>query len=180
MWLKRVLTAIIFIATVVLQTTLFQAIAINNVSPNVFIIIIVSISALRSRSEGAVYGVLFGLAQDIFYGSVVGYYVLIYVLIAIVAGFLYRNYYPNSIVIPLTVIGVSDLVYNLYVFLTTYVLRGSIDVGYYLVHIYLPELTYTVVLSIVLYRFLFMYSRFLDNYEHDYRKGEDDLSERHI
>lgn len=180
MWLKRFLTALIFIVTVVLQTTFFQTISINNVSPNVFIIVIVSISALRGRFEGAVYAVLFGLAQDIFYGNVIGYYVLIYTLIAIVTSFLYRNFYPNSLVIPLTVIGSANLVYNSYVFLTSFLLRGSIDISYYFVHIYLPEITYTIVVSILLYRLLFVYSQFLDEYEHDYRKGEDDLSERHI
>lgn len=167
----------IIIVIAVLQTTFFQFININNVSPNLFIITIVSISVLQGRKEGIIYAVAFGLIQDILFGALVGYFVLIYLLAAGVSGYLYRNFYAESVVIPLTAIGLSSLGYNLIIYFTTYLLRGRIDVFYYLFVIILPELTYTVVIAVILYRLYIMYSHFIDEYEKEKRKGDDDLYE---
>lgn len=171
---------LIIIVITVLQTTFFQFINFNNVSPNLFIITIVSISILQGRNEGIIYSVAFGLIQDILFGSLVGYFVLIYLLAAGVTGYLYRNFYAESVVIPLTAIGASSLGYNLIIYFTTYLLRGRIDVFYYLFAIIIPELTYTVVVAIVFYRLFIVYSHLINEYEKEKRKGDDDLYERNL
>jgi len=178
--LKNFTRLMIIIIITVLQTTIFQLININNVNPNLFIITIVSISVLRGRNEGIIYAVSFGLIQDILFGSLVGYFVLIYLLVAGVTGYLYRNFYAESVVIPLIAIGASSLGYNLIIYFTTYLLRGKIDILYYLFVIILPELTYTVVIAIVLYRLYIIYSHFIDDYEKDKRKGDNDLYEGNL
>jgi len=176
--LKNFTRLMIIIIIAVLQTTFFQFINISNVSPNLFIITIVSISVLQGRKEGMIYAVAFGLIQDILFGALVGYFVLIYLLAAGISGYLYRNFYAESVVIPLTAIGISSFAYNLIIYFTTYLLRGRIDVVYYLFVIILPELTYTVVVAVGLYRIFIMYSHYMDEYEKDKRKGGDGLYER--
>lgn len=175
---KNLSRAIIIILIAVLSTTLFQTLAINNVSPNLMIITIVSISVLLGREEGLIFAFFFGLIQDIFYFQVVGFHVIIYCLIAYFTGYLYRNFYAESVVIPLVAIGVSDLSYNIIVFITTYLFRGSINLLYYSYAIILPEVTYTVVIAVVLYRLYIIYSQWITEYEKDKRKGDDELYER--
>jgi len=175
--LRNISRLFIIITITLLQTTFFQVISINNVSPNLFIITIVSMSCLMGRREGIIYGVVFGLIQDILYGSIVGFYVLIYLAIAGVSGYFYRNYYAESVVIPLATIGVSDFAYNFIVYVLTFLLRGRLDVLYYLGVIILPEITYTVVVAVFLYRLYIVYDHYMVEYEKEKRKGDDDIYE---
>ncbi len=175
--LKKSLTALIIILISVFQTTLFQHLSINNTTPNLFIVTIVSLSALMGRKEGLVYAIFFGLIQDIQFGGVVGFYVLIYASIAYVAGYLYRNYYAESMVIPLILIGLSDLFYNLVIFIFTYLFRGRLDLGYYFGYIIAPEVTYTVFMGVIFYRIYIVYYNFLRNYHKQKRKGEETFNE---
>lgn len=176
--LKKTMTLIIIITMVVLQTTFFQFVSINNVSPNLFIITIVSIAALQGRNEGLVYAVIFGFIQDVFYGSVVGFYTLIYSVIAFFSGYLYENYDGESVVIPLSIIGLADFAYNFIVFFFTYLLRGRLDFVYYIFQLILPEITYTIVVAILLYRIYIVYVRFITHYEKTKRKGKEELDDR--
>ncbi|MBN2221571.1 MAG: rod shape-determining protein MreD [Vallitaleaceae bacterium] len=176
--LKKALTLFIIITMVVLQTTFFQFVSINNVSPNLFIITIVSLSALRGRNEGLFYAVAFGFIHDVFYGSVVGFYILIYTFIAFFSGYLYENYDGESVVIPLSVIGVADLIYNFIVYFFTYLLRGRLDLGYYIFQLILPEITYTIVVAVLLYRIYIVYVRFIFQYEKTKRKGKEEIDDR--
>lgn len=178
--LKNITRVLIILFMCILQTTLFQYLNINNVSPNLFIITIVSLSALRGRKEGLFYGAAFGLIQDIFYGNNVGFYILIYMLIATLAGYLYKNYYAESMVIPLVAIGVGDYIYNAIVYFFTYLMRGKIDLLYYVFNIIFPEITYTVFVAVLMYRLFILYSYMMNEYEKDKRKGDDDFYERNI
>ena len=174
---KKSLTALIIIFIIVLQTTLFQQLSINNTTPNLFIITIVSLSALMGQKEGLIYAISFGLVQDILFGGVVGFYVIIYSLIAYVSGYLYHNYYAESMVIPLIVIGLSDFFYNLIIFVFTYLFRGQLEIGYYFGFIMAPEITYTVFMGVIFYRIYISYYTLLRNLHSKKRKGEDVFNE---
>lgn len=176
--LKNLLRGVIIIIILLLQTTLFQYLNINNVSPNLFVVTIVSLSALQGRKEGLIYAIAFGLTQDIFYGNIVGFYVLIYILIGALAGYLYQNYYTENIVIPLIAIGIGDLILNILVYFFTFLLRGKIDIGYYIFKIIFPEITYTVFIAVILYRLYIIYNYLITEYEKEKRKGDDDFYER--
>lgn len=176
--MKNIFRALIILLVAILSATLFQSLAINNVSPNIILITIVSISVLQGREEGIIFAVFFGLIHDILYFDVVGFHVIIYVVIAYFTGYLYRNFYAESVVIPLTAIGASNLIYNIIIFLTTYMFRGSLNIFYYFYAIILPEVTYTVVVAVVLYRIFIIYSHFITEYEKEKRKGDDEIYER--
>ncbi len=177
---KNFLRAIIIISISVLSTTFFQFLNINNVSPNLIIITIVSISVLQGRNEGVMFAVFLGFIQDILFGQVIGYNILIYVFIAYTTGYLYRNFYAESVVIPLVAIGVSDLVYTIIIFITSYMFRGSLNVFYYSYAVIFPEVTYTVAVAVVLYRIFIVYSHYIHEYEKEKRKGDGELYERRL
>lgn len=176
--LKNLTRALIIISMIILQTTLFQYLNINNVSPNLFIVTIVSLSALQGRKEGLIYAIAFGLVQDILYGNIVGFYILIYMLIGALAGYLYQNYYTENIVIPLFAIGIGDMILNILIYVFTFLLRGKINIGYYIFKIAFPEITYTVFIAVVLYRLYMFYNHLITEYEKEKRKGDDDFYER--
>jgi len=91
------------------------------------------------------------LLLDIFFGSVIGFYALIYMYIGYINGFFRKIFFPEDIKLPLILISASDFGYNLLVYLFLFFLRGKFRFGYYLIHIVIPELVYTILVTIVLY-----------------------------
>ena len=138
----------------ILQTTVFQTLSLAWASPNLLIIAVSAFAMMDGRKHGLYIGFLCGLLLDIFSGSVIGFYALIYMLIGYGNGFLHSQFFPDDIRLPLIMIGASDLVSNLAVYFFRFFFRGQLNIGYYLMHLILPELVYTSLVSIVLYLLL--------------------------
>lgn len=152
MRLRRKLAVFFIIAICfLLQSTLFQALAFASISPNLLIVVTSSFGFMRGRKEGMWIGFFCGLLLDIFFGSVIGFYALIYAYIGYVNGFFRKMFFPDDIKLPLILIALSDFCCNAMVYLFLFFLRGKFRVDYYLLHIVLPELVYTILITIVLY-----------------------------
>ncbi len=145
--------AVFLIITVcfLLQSTLFQSLSFASISPNLLIVVTSSFGFMRGRKEGMWIGFFSGLILDIFFGSVIGFYALIYAYIGYVNGFFRKRFFPDDIKLPLILIAASDLSYNILVYLFLFFLRGRLRIGYYFLNIMLPELVYTILVTIVLY-----------------------------
>lgn len=150
--MKRKL-AVFLIITVcfLLQSTLFQSLSFASISPNLLIVVTSSFGFMRGRREGMWIGFFSGLILDIFFGSVIGFYALIYAYIGYVNGFFRKRFFPDDIKLPLILIAASDLSYNILVYLFLFFLRGRFRIGYYFLNIMLPELVYTILVTIILY-----------------------------
>lgn len=170
--LKNTSRVLIIIAVIIFQFTIINYIRINEITANLFVVVIVSISILRGLKEGLTYALIFGLVQDILFGHVIGLNIPIYAAISIVTSFFYGNFNAESVVVPLAAIGLSDIGYSLCIYGLTYLLRGRIDIFYYSYRIIVPEAFYTVVVAIPVYRLLIIYSHFLDRLNDRNRKDE--------
>lgn len=152
MRLRRKLAVFLIIAICfLLQSTLFQALAFASISPNLLIVVTSSFGFMRGRKEGMWIGFFCGLLLDIFFGSVIGFYALIYSYIGYVNGFFRKMFFPDDIKLPLILIALSDFSCNVMVYLFLFFLRGKFRFNYYLLHIILPELVYTILITIVMY-----------------------------
>ena len=153
MRLRRKLAVFLIIAICfLLQSTFFQALAFASISPNLLIVVTSSFGFMRGRKEGMWIGFFCGLLLDIFFGSVIGFYALIYSYIGYVNGFFRKMFFPDDIKLPLILIALSDFSCNVMVYLFLFFLRGKFRFNYYLLHIILPELVYTILITIVLDR----------------------------
>ncbi|EOS24280.1 rod shape-determining protein MreD [Lachnospiraceae bacterium 3-1] len=152
MKLRRKLSVFLIIAICfLLQTTLFQALSFASISPNLLVVVTSSFGFMRGRKEGMWIGFFSGLLLDIFFGSVIGFYALIYAYIGYVNGFFRKMFFPDDIKLPLILIATSDFSCNIMVYLFLFFLRGKFRFNYYLLHIMLPELVYTILVTILLY-----------------------------
>lgn len=152
MRLRRKLAVFLIIAICfLLQSTFFQALAFASISPNLLIVVTSSFGFMRGRKEGMWIGFFCGLLLDIFFGSVIGFYALIYSYIGYVNGFFRKMFFPDDIKLPLILIALSDFSCNVMVYLFLFFLRGKFRFNYYLLNIILPELVYTILITIVLY-----------------------------
>ena len=142
-----------FIITIcyLLQTTIFHWISFANFVPNLMIIIVSSFGFMRGRKEGLFVGFFCGLIVDIFCGFFIGVYALIYMYLGYINGLFQKRFYPDDIKLPLLLIGGSDIVCNLVIYILMFLLRSRFHFLCYLQAVILPELVYTMIVSIFLY-----------------------------
>ena len=152
---RKIVFAILIIITFILQSTVFQWLSIASISPNLLLILTVSLGFMCGKTTGLFVGFFSGLMIDLFYGNLFGLNALIYMYIGFLNGFLYKVYYDEDIKVPLVLVGVSDLVYGIVIYGLQFMLRGRLNLLGYLRHIIFPEIVYTVVLTLVLYRIFF-------------------------
>ncbi|MCI5918653.1 MAG: rod shape-determining protein MreD [Roseburia sp.] len=150
--MRRKITVFIIIAVCfLLQTTLFQALSFASISPNLLIIVTASFGFMRGKKEGLWIGFFSGLLLDIFSGSILGFYALLYMYIGYINGCFRKMFFPEDIKLPLALIAGSDLTCNFVIYILRFFFRGKFQIGYYLFHIILPELVYTMLITIFLY-----------------------------
>lgn len=150
--MKRVLLIGALILTCfLLQCTVFHALSFGGIIPNLLIILTASYGFMGGRWSGLITGLLSGLLLDIFFGSTIGFYALIYMYIGYINGCFAKVFFPEDIKLPLGLIAASDLVYNILCYCLLFLLRGRFQIGYYFMHIILPEIIYTVGISLILY-----------------------------
>ena len=162
---RKIVLTITIIACFLLQCTVFKALSIASISPNLLIVVVASFGFMRGKKEGMFVGFFCGLLIDIFYGSMIGFYALIYMYIGFCNGFLYKIFFDEDVKVPMVLVAGSDIAYGVLVYGLQFMLRGRLDFFSYLQHIILPEMVYTVLLTAVLYRPLYRLNRWLTENE---------------
>ncbi len=149
----------------VLQTTLFQTLSFGGISPNILIIITVSYGFMHGKKCGMVVGFICGLLMDIFYGSVLGFYALVYLYIGAANGVFHSIFYQDDIKLPLVLILVSDFAYSFTCYILLYLLRGRFDFIFYFRKIIVPEIVYTIFVTVFIYPCILLLNRTTDDVE---------------
>lgn len=149
----------------ILQTTVFKTLQIASVSPNLIVVLVAAIGFMRGKKEGMIIGFISGLFVDLYFSPVLGLYSLLYMLIGYINGLFKNEFFPEDIKLPMLLIALSDFACNLFVYAILFVFRGKFEFFYYLINIIVPELVYTLVVSIVLYLVILKINQRLEAYE---------------
>lgn len=153
--IKRVLiTIVMVIICFLLQTTLLQNIRVAGVIPNLMLLVVTYIAFLNGVYFGITTGITVGLLYDCMYGSLIGINMLAFLLIGYFSGMCSRLYRRGNYIIPIILIAIGESIYGIVTYLTDYLLRGKLNIGYYLGKVMLPEFVYTVVFGILIYGFV--------------------------
>ena len=153
--MKRLIVTFVFIVICFLmQTTVLQGIRLAGVVPNLMLVITAFSGYINGRNAGIATGMITGLLIDCQYGTVIGAYALIYMLVGYGNGFCNRLYYRDDYTMPIILICLSELFYGIMTYGMQFLLRGRIDFIYYFGKLIMPELIYTLVFSIVVYKLI--------------------------
>ena len=151
---RKIVMFVLIILFYLLQVTVFKALAFAFVSPNLMIILVTSIGLMRGRKDGLVTGFFGGLIIDLFFSGFIGTNALFYMTIGYLNGFFSKQFFKDDIKLPMALILGSDFLFNLFVYISFFLLRGRYQFGYYMLNLIIPELIYTLVVSIPLYYIL--------------------------
>lgn len=159
---RKIITACIIIVCFLLQSTLFENLALAFIKPNLMIIVTASFGFMRGKKEGMVVGFISGLLIDVIFGDLVGFYALIYCVLGYVNGFFRKIFYDDDIKLPIILITASDFIYGNIVWLFMFVMRSRFRYFYYLKSVIIPELIYTVLITLVLYQIILFINKKLE------------------
>lgn len=120
---------------------------------------------MYGKKCGMVTGFLCGLLMDIFYGDVLGFYALVYLYIGAANGVFHSIFYQDDIKLPLVLILASDFVYSFTCYVLLYLLRSRFDIIFYLKHVILPEVVYTIFVTVFIYPCILLLNRTMDEIE---------------
>lgn len=148
---RKIIVFILIAVCYLLQTTLFSVLSFASISPNLLIIVVSAFGFMRGRKEGLFIGFFCGLLLDIWNGGILGFYSLVYMYIGYINGMFRKLFYPEDIKLPMLLIAGSDLSCNLFIYFILFLFRNRYDFSYYFLHIMIPELVYTMVITIFLY-----------------------------
>lgn len=162
---RFIVSAALIILCFILQSTVFKGIAFGGIVPNLMIVLTASFGFMRGEKTGLIFGFFCGLLADIFFGEVIGLYAMIYMYIGYGNGKFNRIFYPEDIKLPLALILVSDFVYGLLCYLILFLMRGRFHLSYYFMHIILPEMVYTILVTLILYPIVLWMNKKLEDRE---------------
>lgn len=153
-----------------LQSCVFPHFSLGGIVPNLILLITSIFGFMHGERAGIITGFCLGLIFDIFYGDYIGLHALILTYIGFLNGKFFGIYYPEDIKLPIALTVTSNFTYGIINYIFTFLLRGRLNFGYYLVHIILPELLYTLIATIVIYPIVLVIYKAFENLENKKKK----------
>ncbi len=158
-------SVLLIIICFLLQTTVFQWIDFGGIVPNLMIILTASFGFMRGERTGLLFGFFCGLLVDIFFANVLGLNAMIYMYIGYTNGKFNRVFYPEDIKLPLFLILLSDFSYGFIYYFVLFLMRGRFQIVYYFIHIILPEMVYTILITLLLYPLILWLNKKIEDSE---------------
>ena len=139
-----------------LQSALFPYISVAGATPNLMLILTVSFGLMRGRKEGMLVGFFCGFLYDLYFGFAIGPFMIIYMLIGYCNGFFHRLYLVEDVLLPIIIITLDDFIFNF----ITFIMRNRLSFGLYMKDIILPDMIYTAILTMIVFKlFVFINKR---------------------
>lgn len=164
--MKRIiLNLLLMIFAFTIQNCVFPLIPFLSASPNLLLILTFSYGFIYGKQVGMYYGLFAGILLDLFYSGPFGFYTLLFMNIGYFNGICTKYYYEDYITLPLILSLVNELVYNTYIYVLRFLIRSRLDILYYTKEIIIPEVIFTVVTTLLIYRFFLFTNRRLEEME---------------
>jgi len=144
---------IFFLSLIVflLQSTVVQKIALNDVIPNVNLIVLVLIAIYYNNKTILLYSLMSGLIQDLYTSPYIGINIMIYIVISLLLIRFESAFNKTNIISPIFLISMATSLYNIMYFVILKVLNLNFNV-YRLFDILIIQLTLNVILGIIIFK----------------------------
>ncbi|SDB30503.1 MULTISPECIES: rod shape-determining protein MreD [unclassified Butyrivibrio] len=149
----------------IMQTTVFRVLDFSGIVPNLMIILTSSYAFMRGDKSGMVVGMFCGLLVDIFFGTYLGFYALIYMYIGFIIGKFNKIFFPENILLPLALIVSSDFLFGFICYVLLFMFRNKFNITYYTINVILPEVVYTALVAVFIYPVLIKINSYLEDIE---------------
>lgn len=162
---RKITMVLLILISYLIQSTMIRILPMGGVAPNLLIILTSSFGFMRGKKDGMFIGFISGLIIDILFGKIFGFYALIYMVIGYLNGFFASIFYPEDVKLPMVLITSSELVYCFMIYFFRFLIQGKLRFGYYFVHVILPEIVYTLFVTIIVYKIILNINEWLEDLE---------------
>lgn len=163
-FIKRILIylALVLVAFL-LQCCVFTAIPFLFATPNFLLIVTFSYGFIYGSTTGIICGIFSGFLMDTFNTIYLGVNILIYSTIGFMSGLFKTELKSDSMYFPLVLCFFSELIYTLAMTFYRYFLYGRLDLNYTFINIFLPEVFFSLLATLISYRIFLVSTRKLDD-----------------
>lgn len=160
--MRRIISIfILIILSFLLQSVLFSFQNVRGIAPNLLLILTMSFGIMRGRREGMLTGFFCGFLYDIFFGTLIGPYMFLFMIIGYLNGAFHKEFLMEDVMMPVIIIIVDELFFNFVVYIATFLLRNRTNLFFYLTHVMLPQMLFTALATIIIYRFYVWINKYL-------------------
>ncbi|SFB67889.1 rod shape-determining protein MreD [Butyrivibrio sp. YAB3001] len=164
--IRRAITNfILLLVSFILQTTVFRRIDFGGITPNLLLIVVVSSAFIKGDKTGLLVGFFSGILVDIFFGSYLGFFALIYMYLGFIVGKFHEVFFSQNIAIPIFFITITDFVYGFICYVLMFLFRTRFNIGYYMMSVIVPEMVYTALIAIFYYPVILYLNNKIDERE---------------
>lgn len=134
-----------------IQLTLTNTVMIAYITPNLLIIVVSAAGFLIGKKFGIITGFIAGLMMDVVSMSLLGFHALVFMIVGYACGYFKRLFFMDKYWVRLIIIGLSDIFYGFCSYVFLFLLRGRLNLFYYLRRVILAEAIYTVILAVIFF-----------------------------
>jgi len=149
---RKIGELILIVFLYLIQCTYGRYIKIGGITPNLLIIIPVLFGFLNGKSEGIYVGLVSGLLYDLLFNNIIGFSALIFMYIGYFAGCYYKKYEESEMLFPLLILFLANFGFEFIAYVGNFLLHNKLDILYYMTRIVIPEVVYTIFVTIILYK----------------------------
>ena len=162
---RILITVLLLVLAFTIQNCVIPLIPFLSASPNLLLILTFSFGFIYGKEAGMYSGLVAGILLDLFYSGPFGFFTLLFVNVGYFNGICTKYYYEDYINLPLVMSLVNELIYNVYIYVFRFLIRNRLDIFYYVREIVIPETIFTVVTTLLIYRFFLFTNRRLEEME---------------
>ncbi len=164
--IRRIFANFIFVViSFILQTTVFRVLDFGGIAPNLMMIVVASLGFIKGDTTGLVTGFLSGLLVDIFFGTYLGFFALIYMYLGFIVGKFHEVFFSQNIAIPIVFITIADFLFGFVCYVLMFLFRTRFNIGYYMMNVIIPEMVYTALVAIFYYPVILQVNNRIDERE---------------
>ena len=164
--IRRILTNfILIIISFIMQTTVFRVLDFGDIAPNLLMILTSATAFIKGDREGLLCGFFCGLLVDVFFGTYIGFFALIYMYIGFIVGKFHEIFFSQNLAIPIMFITISDFLFGFVCYILMFLFRTKFNLGYYMINVIIPEMVYTAIISIFYYPLILRINNVIDEKE---------------
>lgn len=152
---KIIIVAILIILGFFLQTSIFPFLSINGVTPNIILVLVVSVAIMNGSMTAMIVGFICGLLIDIMYGGALGIYACFYMCLGYINGYFHVLFFAEAnFSLPILVF-VNELIYHILTYLVFFLPQQKWNIWFYFKKTIAIEVLYTTIISLILYQVFF-------------------------
>ncbi|WP_288884903.1 rod shape-determining protein MreD [uncultured Eubacterium sp.] len=157
---ERAVLRIIFYVVLVLSCYLIQTTVMRNFmyKPNLLLIATCLIGFIYGDYDGMFVGLLSGLLIDLYFGPLIGFNMLVFIVLGFFSSLMGRVFYKDQILFPIGLMTVCDFLYNFYYYVFRMLLRKHIHFGSYFKKVFIPEIISSLIVTVLIYYLLYKFN----------------------